>query len=565
MNTLTKAYLVSHLVKWRLTWDKKDLYYKPKGYGNKFITALESAELIKNSSTIVSTGLAANGRCSIFFWAIRELFLQTGHPKDLTWLSVGAQGGRGKVPGTIEELGIPGILKKYIAGHVETAKSLLKLADEGELELHCMGQGMLSLLLEAQGRGMDHLDSKIGLGTFLDPRVGHGSCISPNAKESYISVEDDKLRYRLPKIDTALASAPYADREGNIYFRNAASLTEIKDAAAAAYYNGGKVIIAVGDIIDRSMEEISIPSEQVSYIVVNPRNEQTGSIPQKKYWPMFTVNSHVDTHKAIEEVKFINNFLKITPTRKEIDNVLARIAADFFTNIAKKGSIVNIGVGYPEEVCRILYESGLYKELTFTTETGVYGGLPVPGIFFGAAINPTRIESSSWMFKLYKEHLDIAMLGFLEVDSFGNVNVSNRGMTMMDYVGPGGFIDIINGAKQIIFVGSWMAHSKMSIANGKLKIEKTGTVKFIDKVHEITFSGDQGIKLGKRVYYITNVGVFRLTERGLELVEVMPGIDIEKDILQVSKAKIHLPADAEVKIIAPEIISGTGFHLQLQE
>ncbi|RJO63308.1 MAG: hypothetical protein C4523_20685 [Myxococcales bacterium] len=566
LTAMDKTRLLANIVRWRLTWSRRDTRYRPADLdSHKFISAREAAQKIKDASVVFSCGMAGHARCSIFYWAIRECFEETGHPKGLTWINVGAQGGRGRVPGTIEELGFPGLITRYIVGHAETAKAQLKLAEEGQLELHTMGQAEMAFLVEGQAEGKTDLETTVGVGTFLDPRVGSGSAVSPNARENFIEPAGDKLRYRLPKIDVGIFSAPYADREGNIYFKHAATLTENELAAKAAKANGGLSLAAVGGIVEKNEAEIGIPAKYIDYVVFNSRNEQTGSVPQRRYWPMFTVGANVDVAKAVAELKYINSTLKITPLRGPVENALARLAASLFASEARPGATVNIGVGLPEEVCRLVYESGLYKDLIFTSETGVYGGLPAPGIFFGGAINPVRMENSAWMFRLYLEKLDVAVLGLLEADSEGNVNVSKRGPKLTDYVGPGGFPAIVAGAKTIIFVGSWMAHAKMNLKDGRLAIDEPGTPKFVDKASQITFSGKEGLRQGKRVYYVTNVGVFKLTPRGLELWKAMPGVDIQRDILQTATAKIVLPANGRVETVEDSIATGENFRLSWPE
>ena len=168
------------------------------------------------------------------------------------------------------------------------------------------------------------------------------------------------------------------------------------------------------------------------------------------------------------------------------------------------------------------------------------------------------------MFHLCYEHLDCAILGILEVDSQGNVNVSKRGQGPLNYVGPGGFPDFCATAETLIFVGSWMANAQMEIRGGRLCIVKPGPHKFIKHVGEITMSGDQAIKKGKTVLYVTNVGVFRLTKKGMMLIEVMPGVDIEKDILQDCPMQVILPDSGQVPVTPDAIVTGEGFHLGWQ-
>ncbi len=562
MNLLDKIGLVKHIAVWKLSSGRFDLDYKPRGINNpKFVSAREAVNQIKDGQVVTSGGMAGNGRCSIYYMAVRDSYDRTGHPANLTWISVGAQGSRGRVPGTVEDMDAPGLVTKYIAGHHETVKTFLRLGDEGHVELHTLPQGMMVYLMEAQSKGVFELEHEVGLNTFLDPRVGNGSAVTPNPTFNLVEEAGDKLRFRLPKIEVAIFNAPYADAEGNIYHHHAATTTENWDSAMAAHHNGGKVMVTVGGIIDKDESLISIPKECVDCIVVDTHHEQAASVRSTKYWPMFTKEHKVDMADAVAKVKFLNDLAKITPKRGPVENALARTAASLFATESKPGSLINIGIGLPEEVGRLLYESDLFDDLTFTSETGNYGGLPTPGIFFGAAINPERMEKSSWMFREYEKRLNISVLGILEVDSEGNVNVSKRGPRMYDFVGPGGFPNIVYSAPTIIFVGSWMARAEMDIRDGKLVIKKPGKVKFVDKVDQITFSGKQGLKMGKKVFYVTNVGVFRLTERGLELYRVMPGVDIQKDILDVSGAKVLLPESGEVPLVDHSIFTGEGYQL----
>lgn len=550
MNLLKKLKLVFHIVRWRITWRRHWLdYIPPNVTSTKFISARKAATLIEDKSCVFSSGIAGNARCSIFFYAIRERFQRTGHPESLTWINGGAQGSRGRVPGTIEELGIVGLMKRYIAAHLETTKAQLRLAQEGKLELYTLPQGMISLLLEEQAKGKNTLVSEVGLGTFIDPETGSGSVVAGGANEQFVVKEGDKLRYTMPQPDCALFSAPYADAEGNIYFENAATITENVQSIHAVREKQGLVIAAVSGVVAKDARKISILAQLVDYIVVNPYNEQTVSVPQKQYWPMFTPHHEVDRKAAVAQLKFINTFLHITPVRNKVDEGMARLAADLFMNVVPAQGLVNIGVGFPEEVARILVGRDLEDRYIFTTEAGSYGGLPAPGIFFGAAISPDHLEPSSRMFARYHDHLDMAVLGFLEVDEQGNVNVSRKGPNITDYVGPGGFPDIVFGAKNIIFIGHWMHKATFDRKDGKVKLLHKGIPKFVKQVREVTFNGKEALRQGKNVYYVTNIGYFKLTSQGLELKGIFPGIDVGEDILANCEAGIYLPQGKEVPII----------------
>ncbi len=564
MNILTKGKLFFHVVKWVLTWNRKKLHYKPHGIKNpKFMTAMEAVKLIPDKATLLSSGMAANARPSVWFWAIERSFRETGHPRDLTHIIVGAQGGRGKVPGTVEELGKhPGCVTKFIAGHLETLKSFLHLADQGRIELHAFPQGVETFLIEKQIQGKYELETETGVGTFLDPRIGRGTAVLNGMGKSMTEPVGEKLRYHFPKIDVAYFIAPAADSEGNIYMKNCCMHTESYESSLAAKANGGKVMVSVAEIIEKDPEDIFLPADKIDAIVIHPLNEQTGSIPQLKHWDMFTEGAHSDFDESMEKLRFINKVLKITPNRGPVENALARLAAHVFTKFVKKCSNVVVGVGMPEEVSRLIYEGGLFHDVTFISETGVIGGLPAPGIFFGAGVNPKEIITSAQTFHLCYNHLDVAILGILEADSGGNVNVSKRGEGAINYVGPGGFPDFCAAANTIIFVGSWMAHGELILENNRLTIKKPGQHKFIEKVQEITMSGAQAIKKGKKVLYVTNVGVFMLTPKGMELIEVMPGIDIQRDIIDACPMKIIVPENKKVPIIENSIVTGEGYKLK---
>ncbi len=561
MDFFEKLRIYLLVIRWRLTWNRRQPDYLPPKISNKkFITAREAARLVPDDSVALSCGMAGNARCCIFFWVIREAFLKNGHPKNLTWINVGAQGGRGKAPGTVEELALPGLVRQYITGHLETAKAFLQLAENQQVELVTMPQGAMSLLLEAQARGKDSILSPVGVGTFLDPRTGKGPVVTGGDAAPFIQPTGNMLRYYLPKVQTVFFNAPYADEEGNIYFTHAATLTENLHGAQAARANGGKVIATVAAIVPKDESKIGMPASEVDAIVVHPLNEQTAGIRQLQHWPEFTVGAKVNISKARQKLRLINHIMKITPRRGEVECALSRLGAYVFSKKVKPGALANIGVGYAEEVCRVIFEQGLDKDITFTTETGVYGGLPSPGIFFGSAIAPEKMITSAEMFRLYRTKLDVAVLGFLQVDSQGNVNGSNRGPRYTDYVGPGGFPDIAWGAKTIFFIGTWMAKAQFSIENGQLSIKKTGSSKFVTQVDEVTFNGAEALKMGKQVFYVTNPGVFQLTEKGLELRWLVPGVDVERDILAASKATIHIPEDVET--VEASVLTGKGFKLK---
>ena len=297
-------------------------------------------------------------------------------------------------------------------------------------------------------------------------------------------------------------------------------------------------------------------------IIVDPDAEQTMLAPQRRPWVGLTQGAKEDLPEMLTRLRRANTLLGITPRRTAADNVMARLGATIFVSVAQPGAMVNIGVGHPEEVCRVLYETGLFGDVEFCSETGVVGGLPAPGIYFGAAINPTRVSTSAELFHEVFERLDTTILGLLQVDEHGNVNVSRRGPRYTDYVGPGGLPDLCRAAKNLVFVGSLTFGSRIEVRGGRLVVAKAGKPKFVRQVDEITFCGAEALRRGQRVHYVTHLGSFRLTSRGMELVAVMPGVDVRRDILEVCPMRIVLPEGGEPRVLDTALVTGEGFRLR---
>lgn len=568
MNALEKIKTIAQIIEYARNLGKYDIDYMPtEVVSDKFMTMRQAVSQVENGATVMTAGFGGHGKASYFFKAVNEEYLKTGRPANLNWLTVSGQGNRGKGSGSIEDLAIPGLLKQYITGFHDSSPKILELAENGDVELHTLPQGQITDLLLAQAEGKTTVETRTGIGTFLDPDLGGSSALTPNTDISYVSKVNGNMVYTMPKVEVAVFYAPYADSEGNIYYKHASCLSECTEVANAARKNGGKVIVFVSDIIEKNEAEISIPHEQVTSVSVNLLADQQIFFPQKKYFKALTVGANEDPKAALEKVKFINTLVGVllgaVPKRTPLMYAMARKAAAIVTEISQEPQetyLLNFGIGLPEEVSAMLYQGGVSDRFTFTAEAGVYGGIPTAGTFFGGAINPKEMHSSAWMFNHYKENLDLTVLGIMQVDSEGNVNVSKKGEKITQYVGCGGFIDISTSAKNIVFIGTFMAKADLKLKKGRLTVKKKGIPKFVDQLMEVTFPAKEALKQGKEVHYVTDLGVFRLTEKGLLLTEVMPGIDIQKDIIQNATAKIHI-AD-QVKTITSEFVTGNNFDLK---
>lgn len=566
MNAMTKASLLLHMAKWLVTRNYYDTRYAFTLPDNpKFMGPRDAVKRIPDKAVLAVSGLGGNQWASIIYRTMRLLYQETGHPRDVSVVVIGGQGARGRAPGSLEELGLEGLCTRLFTGHTESFKSILRLADAGKVEIQCLPQGVMAFLIEAQGNGEDSLLTDTGVGTFLDPRVGPGTPVAGTGTDQWVTVEGDKLRYRLPGINVAVFNAPAADRHGNIYVKHCAMIAETAEICRAARRNGGLVIANVAEVVEEGYDNVFVPAEDVDIVVVYPRTEQAAAVRHLKRWPLFTLESDVSVEEGIARLRFINQTLGITPRRRPVDYALARLAASVFAEHVKAGSLVNIGTGLPEEVCRLIYESGPASRVRFFSESGVLGGLPAPGVFFGAAVCPEEMVSSARIFHTCYEHLDASILGMLEFDPAGNVNVSKRGEGAMHFVGPGGFIDFSTNAENVFFVSSWMVGGDMRLEKGKLEIRKPGKIKLVDAVREITFNGKHALQYGRNIFYITNVGVFKLTGDGLELVRLVPGVDVRRDILEPSRNAVRLPQSGDIPMAAAGVMTGEGFSIALQQ
>ncbi|MCP4577116.1 MAG: hypothetical protein GY846_12615 [Deltaproteobacteria bacterium] len=216
-----------------------DIDYLPSRVDSeKIMTMRQAVSQIEDGTTVITAGMGSHGKPSFFFQAVREIYLKSGQPANLNWITVSGQGARGKALGSIEDLAVPGLLSEYITGFHETSKALLEMGESRDIELHTLPQGAITDLLVAQAAGESTVESPAGVGTFLDPDLGGSSAITPHTDKSYVTRVNGKIAYTMPKIEVAAFYAPYADSEGNLYFKHASSLSECRETATAANTNG---------------------------------------------------------------------------------------------------------------------------------------------------------------------------------------------------------------------------------------------------------------------------------------------------------------------------------------
>jgi propionate CoA-transferase len=466
----------------------------------KVVSAEEAVRVIRDGDTVATGGFVGIGFAEELAIALEKFFLSNGKPRDLTLIYAAGQGD-GAERG-LNHFGHEGLVKRVIGGHWGLVPKLQKLAIENKIVAYNLPQGVISHMYRDIAAHKPRTITTVGIGTFVDPRNGGGKINDLTTEEIVELIEFDNktyLAYKPLPINVAILRGTTADTDGNITMEKEALTLESLAIATAARNSNGFVIVQVERMVD---------------CVVVSRPEHHWQTFAEVYNPSFS-----------SEIKI--PMQSIDPMEMSLRKIIARRAAFEL----KANSVVNLGIGMPEGVASIANEEKILDYITLTAEPGVIGGIPAGGLNFGAATNTEAVIDQPNQFDFYDGGgLDMAFLGLAQADTAGNLNVSKFGPKL---AGAGGFINISQNAKKVIFLGTFTAAGlKVAIENETLKITKEGRVKkFIDQVEHVTFSGKYALEKRQPVIYITERCVFALTDDGVELIEIAPGVDLTKDIL----------------------------------
>ncbi len=507
------------------------------------ISSTQAAAMVRSGSTLCSQGMGGNDVAEELLLELEKRFLETGEPKHLSWMHSSGQGEKGDRG--LNHMAHEGLLDWIVGGHFGPATKIQDMIAQNKLQAYNLPQGVISHMFRDMAAKRPTI-TRIGLETFVDPRV-EGGRLNPRTTEDIVELMEldgtEYLRYHhARKPDYALLRGTFADERGNISMEEEPCYLESLQAAQAVKNNGGIVFVQVKQVVpygSLDMRKVRIPGTLVDYVI-----------------PVRDLRNHMMTFDEQFNPAYCGNCRAVrSPDEQDRTLDAKKVISRRAALELRPNSVINLGIGVPEGVGKVAEEEGLRDALTLSIESGPIGGVPVSDIGFGASLNPDCILFQSTQFDTYDGGgLDLAYLGLAEADQFGNVNVSKFGPKI---AGAGGFINITQSTHDVFFCGTMTAGGlKVAVKDGKLSILREGRIKkLVKKVQQITFSGSHAIRAGQNVLYITERAVFKLTQEGMTLLEIAPGVDLERDVL--NQMGFHPQISPKLKTMDPRVFQET--------
>jgi len=481
----------------------------------KLLQAKDAVQFIKNNDTVaIGGGGAGHAVPDNILKALGESYLESGSPQGLTVIhpcGIGEGDWRG-----LNHLAHEGLIKTIIGGFWGNAPKMVELAIKNKLKGYNLPQGVLSHLMRAIASGKPGVLTHVGLHTFVDPRI-EGGKINEITTEDIVEVVTisgkEYLFYKSMPIDVAIIRGTSIDSEGNLTMEEEVGFFAMLSIAQAAKVNGGIVIAQVKKVNWGHCDPgaVKVPGVFIDYVVQAPEQEMT-------FFSRF-------------DPSLVKRNIPYNPDELTFDGI-KRIISRRAALELKKGYFVNIGYGISDGVPIVAQLEKINDHIIFMIEQGAIAGIPTTGLNFGAMYSPTAILDDGYQFDFFQGGgLDIAFLGFAQIDQFGNINSSRFGNVI---TGCGGSIDISQNAKHTVYCGSFAVKSEQIINEEGIKVTHPGKFKkFVKQVQQISFSGKYAVEKKQKVLYVTERAVFQLATKGLELVEIAPGIDLQKDVLDM--------------------------------
>lgn len=481
----------------------------------RIIEATEVGKIIKDGVTVAIGGAGAGHAVpDSILKGLGDYYLETGHPRNLTTIhpcGIGDNDSRG-----LNHLAHEGLISTDIGGFWGNAPRMVELAKANKLKGYNLPQGVLSHLMRATASGKPGVVTHVGLNTFVDPRL-EGGKINKVTTDDLVEVlniaGEEFLFYKSIPIDVAIIRGTSVDCEGNLTMEEEVGFFAMLSIAQAAKVNGGVVIAQVKNIKNGHCDPgvVKVPGIFIDYVVHAPEQEMT-------------FISGFDPSLVKRDVPFSPDELTLNGVKRLINR---RAAIEL-----KKGAFVNLGYGMSDGVPIVAQQEGITDQIVFMIEQGAIAGIPTTGLNFGAMYNPSAILDDGYQFDFFQGGgLDIAFLGFAQIDKNGNINSSRFGNVI---TGCGGSIDISQNAKKVVFCGTFAVKSEQNITDNGLKIINPGKFKkFVQQVQQVSFSGKYALKNKQDVFYITERAVFKLTSEGVMLTEIAHGVDLQNDVLSM--------------------------------